>query len=705
VRHASRPGVAVGVCLCLASSLAAVAGEPPVSPPFQETVEVTATRLPENPLEVPASIRIVSGEEIERSQARTLGDALALTMGVSIAPGGDGGPASSVPEMMGLREFDAFLLVVDDVPWGGAFNPDLATLDLTNLDRIEIVRGGAPVLYGATSFVGVIHVIHRAPGATPSELRASLGSYGSLGAGGFSALPSSGSWHQSISLGYDKTGFKDDRTNVDRAHLLYRGEAELGKGRFRLDFDTAMVNQDPASPFPRVGRTLTTLIPIDANHNPSDAKQDENRYHLVLGYALKALGGDWATTLSVTRSERKNVKGFLRGDFDVPADESNADGFRQTIDQDDVYLDTHLAKRFGDSVACVIGLDELYGRGTMDSENFEYHAGLDGSSVPSAAGIGIDERPHLEDTRSFAGLYGQVIWTPAPRVRVEAGARLNMTRESRAGEVRAGDDGTGADSGGSDSRSDTRGSGSVGVSFRAWQRGGDSLWLFVDYRSTFKPAAIDFGPEAEGELLEPEDAGMVEGGVKGVNAGGRLAWEVSGYSMSFRNVVVATQVNGLPALENVGEESFDGVEAEVSWSLSRDLRIQGSYAYHKSEFGNYLADFGGPEPQQLRGNRIEMSPKSLAGVGVLYLPAKGLNAKILGGYVGSRFLNKRNTAPADAYTTWSAGVGYRFVHAEIRLDGVNLGDARDPVAESELGDAQYYRLPARTVLATFVWRR
>jgi iron complex outermembrane receptor protein len=705
VRHFDGRSVAIGICLCVAASLAARAEDAKVVPSAQETVEVTATRLPEKPIEIPASVQIVSGEELERRQARTLGDALALVMGVSVAPGGDGGPASSVPEMMGLREFDAFLLVVDDVPWGGAFNPALVTLDMTNVDRIEVVRGSAPVLYGATSFVGVIHVIHRAPAATPLELRASGGSFGSFGANGFSALPTSGAWRHSISAGYDKTGYQDDRTNVDRAHLLYRGDAQLGAGTFHLDFDTAIVNQDPASPFPRVGTSLTTLIPIDANHNPSDAKQDEDRYNLVLGYSAKAFGGDWTTTLSATRSERKNIKGFLRADFDVPPDVSNADGFRQTIDQNDVYFDTHFAKRFGDKVDCVFGIDELYGSGTMNSENFEYHANLDGSGVPSSATIPIDERPHLEDTRSFAGLYAQAIWTPVPRLRVEAGARLNLTHESRSAEVRPGDDGGGADPGGSDSRSDTRGSGSVGVSFRAWEKAGDSLWLFVDYRNAFKPAAIDFGPEAEGDLLEPEDADMIEGGLKGMNLSGHLTWEVSGYHMNFRNVVVATQVNGLPALENVGEENFDGAEAEASWSFAHDLRTQGSYAYHDSRFGDYLADFGDPQPQQLRGNRIEIVPQHLASLGLLYLPDKGFNANVIGQYVGSRYLNKRNTAHADSYTTWSAGIGYRFGHSEIRVDGVNLHNSRDPISESELGDAQYYLLPSRTFLATFSWRK
>ena len=37
----------------------------------------------------------------------------------------------------------------------------------------------------------------------------------------------------------------------------------------------------------------------------------------------------------------------------------------------------------------------------------------------------------------------------------------------------------------------------------------------------------------------------------------------------------------------------------------------------------------------------------------------------------------------------------RLAFGELRLDAVNLTDRRDPVAESELGDAQSYRMPAR----------
>jgi outer membrane receptor for ferrienterochelin and colicin len=74
-------------------------------------------------MDVPASVTVISGVDLRARGVNDLAGALSLAGGVSIAPGGDGGPASSVPELMGLREFDAYLLVVDGVPWSGAFNP------------------------------------------------------------------------------------------------------------------------------------------------------------------------------------------------------------------------------------------------------------------------------------------------------------------------------------------------------------------------------------------------------------------------------------------------------------------------------------------------------------------------------------------------------------------------------------------------------
>src|SRR6266550_3931291 len=120
------------------------AGQEPQQPPVSlPPVEVVATRMPEAPHDVPASIEVISGRDLRARGVTSLKDALALAAGVAIAPGGDAGPASAVPEFWGLREFDAFLLVVDGIPWGGALNPAISTLSLRDVDRVEILRGPA----------------------------------------------------------------------------------------------------------------------------------------------------------------------------------------------------------------------------------------------------------------------------------------------------------------------------------------------------------------------------------------------------------------------------------------------------------------------------------------------------------------------------------------------------------------------------------
>src|SRR5262245_35086530 len=113
-------------------------------PVVKEKVEVVVTKTEKAPHDEAASVEVITGTELQNMGARTLKDALALATGVSIAPGGDFGPAGAVTEFWGLREFDAFLLVVDGVPWGGAYNPSLSSLNLRDVERIEILRGAAP---------------------------------------------------------------------------------------------------------------------------------------------------------------------------------------------------------------------------------------------------------------------------------------------------------------------------------------------------------------------------------------------------------------------------------------------------------------------------------------------------------------------------------------------------------------------------------
>ena len=100
---------------------------------------------------------------------------------------------------------------------------------------------------------------------------------------------------------------------------------------------------------------------------------------------------------------------------------------------------------------------------------------------------------------------------------------------------------------------------------------------------------------------------------------------------------------------------------------------------------------------QLSGKRFEMSARHLVSAGLVLAPAHGFTANLVVRFTGDRYLDKRNRALAEPFTTVDAGVGYRLERYEFRLDAHNLSDARDPVSESEVGDAQYYRMTARDV--------
>ncbi len=694
-------GLAAAACAA-ALPLVPVHGEAATTPDLpttSETIQVTATRFSEDILPVPVAITVIGGEQLEARGAIDLPSALALIGGVTAGRGGDNGPAGSVPELWGLREADAFLLVVDGVPWGGAFNPDLPTLSLVGVERIEVLRGAAPVLFGATSFVGVIHVIHRAPGTGKREIQLSAGNFGSGSVAIALPLPARGEYHQSLIADASQEGFKDDRTEYQRAHLLYRGERSLGRGLVHIDADLSFLAQDPASPHPRQGRVLSSRVPLDANHNPAGAKLDENRFHLSGSYEVPVSKGSWSTSLAFTQSDFTVLRGFLGEDLDA---ELNAHGFAQDRNATDFYLDSHLALALDPHWHLVAGVDHLYGRGEAESDLFAYGIALNGNSPPALRATLPLERAELEDERNFSGLYLQTEWTPTARFRLQAGVRLNRTQEDREGEAEPvnGEEEEEGEERVNDSRSTSRGSGMLGISYQAWSDGSDALWLFADYRNSFKPAAIDFGPEVEGGILKPETAESYEVGIRGRLLDDRWEWQLSGFQMDFENLVLAQNVNGFPTLINAGSQRFTGIELETELRLRSDLRWLVAASLHDPKFRDFEQLFDGV-PTQLRGKRLEMAAREMASTGLVYSPARGFFASAIAEFVGERFLNKRNTALAPSYTTWSAGLGYRFATFELRLDGRNLSDTRPPVAESELGDAQYYRLPARRLDLTF----
>ena len=665
-------------------------------------VTVTATRIPEPIDQIPATLSVVSGDELRARDARDMASALSLVSGVEAPAGGDAGPSSAVPAFWGLHEFDAFLLVVDEVPWGGAFNPAITTLNLNNVERIEVLKGAAPVMYGATSFVGVVHVLHYPPGQASNTADVAFGSYGSVRGSAAFALPGSDDYRHSFAADGQSIGFADKRESASDGRLLYRGALNLGPGELRIDANVSIVRDVPPSPVIREGTALTTLTPLDANFNPADAAINEDRYQLALGYSLPTAWGTWDTLASLSRSHVDDIRAFLHPDLSGTADTQNQN--RLILDD---YFDTHLGSHIG-RAKLLVGADLLYGYGeqTTLNGNSAYTVPLDGSVVPPpTTQLPVNEHGHVSDKRLFAGQYVQLDWKPATRWDLTAGIRLNETYESKTSSdltlppftpTQEYDAQTA-------SRNEVRPTETLGASYRLWADDGNEAVLYADYRNAFKPAALDFGPDYQPAVLLPETAKMYEAGLRGAAVHGRLSYQAEVFRLDFSNLVVPTE-SGF--LTNAASEELKGGEFSARFNITGDLVLAANYAYHDARFTQYLFfDAAANTYVDVAGKQLPLSPRHLAAAGILYTPQQGFNSTLVMTYVGRRYLDEANVAPVGGYTKLDATLGYAIGHYQLSLEGTNLTERRPPVSASEFGSESFYLLNGRSLWVRFAYRK
>jgi vitamin B12 transporter len=156
---------AAAVAAALALPTAAAAQAQPDTFRLGEIV-VSVTRLPMSVGEVPAAVTVITGDELRAAGTRLLVDALRHVPGIAVAQGGSTGAMTSL--FLRGGESDYVRVLIDGVPAnepGGAF--DFAHLPVENIERVEIVRGPASVLYGSDAVAGVIQIFTAAGSAAP----------------------------------------------------------------------------------------------------------------------------------------------------------------------------------------------------------------------------------------------------------------------------------------------------------------------------------------------------------------------------------------------------------------------------------------------------------------------------------------------------------------------------------------------------------
>jgi iron complex outermembrane receptor protein/vitamin B12 transporter len=126
------------------------------------TVVITGTRLPASATGLAQSVTVIEQAEIQRMHAARIEDILGRVTGAYVDQAGATGSFTSM--YMRGAENSHLLILLDGVKLndptttrGSAY--DLSAIDLSQIDRIEVLRGPASAVYGGEALAGVVHII------------------------------------------------------------------------------------------------------------------------------------------------------------------------------------------------------------------------------------------------------------------------------------------------------------------------------------------------------------------------------------------------------------------------------------------------------------------------------------------------------------------------------------------------------------------
>jgi vitamin B12 transporter len=160
----------VRLCACavvLAATIPAyVKAQEPRDTTRLSPVVSTATRVPVLQAAAPVAVTVISGESLRARGITHVADALRDVPSVALAQAGSTGAQTALFLRGGESKYVKVL--VDGVPVndaGGAF--DFGTLTTNNVERIEVVRGPASVLYGSDAVTGVVQIFTRRGSGRP----------------------------------------------------------------------------------------------------------------------------------------------------------------------------------------------------------------------------------------------------------------------------------------------------------------------------------------------------------------------------------------------------------------------------------------------------------------------------------------------------------------------------------------------------------
>lgn len=255
-------------------------------------VVVTGTRTEKARDEAPVRTEVVDHEEIQATGARTLKEALANISGLQLQELHGKSGYSLV--MQGLGS-DQVLVLIDGLPISASTGStvDLSQYLLTDVLRVEVVKGAASAQYGSAAMGGVVNVITRRPtGGLRGDVQMGLGTRGRQNASGKRWTAAVRQWEASLQGGTDTLrgrlglerisdeGFSPDPSGWTRQGDRVRRQQATGRLNWK-----PVGNTDLLAEFGRYEerdlQRFETFVP--PNRVPQHKTEEIGRNRLVLG--------------------------------------------------------------------------------------------------------------------------------------------------------------------------------------------------------------------------------------------------------------------------------------------------------------------------------------------------------------------------------------------------------------------------------------
>ncbi|NVM79155.1 iron complex outermembrane receptor protein [Duganella sp. SG902] len=647
----------------------------------------SATKTDTPLIETPQSVSVVTADQIEALGATSLREALGYTPGVGI-------------QGNGYRDADNVVLrgfAVDNssIRRDGLRSPSntfTGAQEPFGLERVDVLRGAASLLYGAAEPGGIVNLVTKRP-TTDSlhEVSVELGSYqrkqvtGDFG----------GALNDDGSLAYRFTVLKrDSDTFIDFVpdNRLYVAPAltwkpaagtsitllaQYQKSRYNRQWGVAP--QGSLLPNPN-GK-----LPYDLNiGEPTDKKEDTHKnIALLISHQL----GEQTSLNFAARHSDALMHWNYAGRDSLQDDLRTLNRFYvNRMEHVKAWtMDAYLQTGFQTGAAThqvVLGVD------ASDADNrrlraYQFIAPLDlFAPVYGAKPYGDDGADGYKRKERLVGLYAQDQIKIDQRWVVVAGARHDDVKYKNSGYF--------VTNWNEEKTSAT--TGSAGLVYLA--DGGVAPYL--SYSQSFQPQSDS---DRLGQRFKPTKGKQYEAGVRYQPKQSNTLLSAAVYQLTQSNVLSTDPVDSDYSVQ-LGAVRARGLELEARTDVSRDLRLIASYTYTDAKITKASA-----ADQASVGLRQPNTPRSMASAWADYqFTGAGLPGLRLGGgvrYVGST-LSSGDNYTVPAYTVLDAGLNYQQGHWKYALNLKNLADRRY-LAECGSGYCNYGDPRQVLVTATYRW--